>query len=121
MPINVITPKQDKALLALMSETTIGRAATKGGIGERQLHRWLDEPAFAREYARLRREATQHAVARLQNVAGHAAAVLVALFADASIPPPVRLAAAKTVLEFALKSVELDDLNMRLTALENLR
>jgi hypothetical protein len=118
MSSNVRESKQSRALVALLNSATIAKAAADVGISERQLHRWLAEPTFAAEYARLRREATQHAVARLQTVASHAAGVLVALFADASIPPAVRLSAAKTVLEFALKSVELDDVLQRLTALE---
>ena len=33
-----LSPKQDKALVALLTEPTISAAAKKAGIGERTLH-----------------------------------------------------------------------------------
>ena len=113
-----LTPKQQKALAALLSEPTIEKAAAKVGVGERTLHTWLHEPAFAAAYRAARREAVSQAVARLQQVSTHAVTVLVNVMANTSTPPATRVAAAKTVLEMAIKAVELEDLAARLDALE---
>ena len=113
-----LTPKQHKTIAALLSEPTIEKAAAKVGVGERTLHTWLHEPAFAAAYRAARREAVSQAVARLQQVSTHAVTVLVNVMANTSTPPATRVAAAKTVLEMAIKAVELEDLAARLDALE---
>ena len=113
-----LTPKQQKALAALLTEPTILAAAAKVGVNERTLHRWLEEPAFAVAYRTARREAVRQAVARLQQVSTHAVTVLVTVMASKDTPPATRVAAAKTVLETAIKAVELEDLAARIEALE---
>ncbi len=50
-----LTHKQDKALIALLTEPTITAAAKKAGIGERTLYRWLDDPLFAGALRQARR------------------------------------------------------------------
>ena len=113
-----LTPKQQKALAALLSEPTILAAADKVGVNERTLHRSLEEPAFETAYRTARREAVRQAVARLQQVSTHAVTVLVTVMASKETPPATRVAAAKTVLEMAVRAVELEDLAARLDALE---
>ena len=113
-----LTPKQQKALAALLSEPTITAAAAKVGVGERTLYTWLGEPAFGDAYRTARREAVSHAVARLQQVSSDAVTVLVTVMASKETPAATRAAAAKTVLETAIKAVELEDLAVRLDALE---
>jgi hypothetical protein len=113
-----ITPKQEKAIVALLSEVTIGKAAEKADIGERTLFRWLDEPAFAAAYRAARRKATQQAIARLQSAANVAVTLLLRLAADGLSPPAVRLGATSKILDLAIRAVEIDDLEGRLDALE---
>ena len=113
-----LTAKQQKALAALLSEPTIEKAAAKVGVGERTLYTWLGESAFGDAYRTARREAVGQAIARLQQVSGGAVAVLVNVMANPDTPPATRVAAAKTVLETAIKAVELEDLAARLAALE---
>jgi hypothetical protein len=112
-----LTPAQHKAVSALLSEPSVRKAAEVAGVKERTVYHWLKTPAFADEYRSARREATQQAIARLQQYSGHAAATLVALMASGN-PAAVRLAAASKVLDLAIKSVELEDLSARLEALE---
>jgi len=113
-----MTAKQDKALAALLSEATIAAAAAKVKVGERTIHTWLGEPAFADAYRSARRQAVQHAIARLQQASTDAVNVLCAVMVDTDAPPSTRIAAAKTVLEHAIQGVELDDLAARLDVLE---
>jgi AraC-like DNA-binding protein len=118
MSVEQLTPDQDLALGALLSEPTIKQAAAVVGVSERQLHRWLKDDAFSEAYRAARRAAVQQATARLQQASTKAVGVLVGLMDDTAIPAPVRLSAASKVLEMAVKAVELDDLDARLKALE---
>jgi hypothetical protein len=113
-----LTPKQEHGIAALLTEPSITKAAEKAGVTERTLHRWLGDPAFAAAYRQARREAVGQATARLQQIATHAVTVLLRVMADTKTPASVRVAAAKTVLEFAIKAVELEDIEARLAALE---
>ena len=113
-----LTARQHKAIAALLTEPTITAAATKVGIGERTLHTWLSERPFVDAYRTARREAVTQAVARLQQVSTAAVAVLVQVMADKKTPAGTRVVAAKTVLDMAIRAVELDDISARLEALE---
>lgn len=115
--IDTLTPAQHKAIGALLSEPSVRKAAEVSGVKERTLYGWLKRPDFTAEYRAARREATNQAIARVQQYSGHAAATLLTLMA-AGNPAGVRLAAASKVLDLALKSIELDDFAARLAALE---
>ena len=43
MAINGVTPRQKKAIAALLSESNVKAAAVAAGVGERTLSRWLSE------------------------------------------------------------------------------
>jgi hypothetical protein len=118
--VDGLTPKQHKALAALLSEPTVTAAAANVGIGERTLHTWLHEPTFADAYTALRHEAVGLAVGRLQNATGIAVDALVEVL-DIRTPAraSVRVAAAKVIIEYALRFRELDELESRIAALEN--
>lgn len=118
-PADNLTPKQHKAITALMSSKTIADAAEAANIGERTLYTWLDDPTFSAAYRAARREAVGQAVAQLQQLSGAAARELGQLVSGyGGVKPEIRLAAARTILEMAIKSVELDEVVARLDALE---
>lgn len=113
-----LTPAQHRAVLALLNEPTVRKAAEVAEVKERTLFHWLrTSPMFIDEYRSARREATRQAIGRLQQYSGAAAGTLVQLMA-AGNPAVVRLGAARAVLEFAIKAVELEDLEARLKQLE---
>ena len=118
--VDGLTPKQHKALAALLSEPTVKAAAAKVGIGERTLHTWLREPAFDAAYTAARHDAVGRAVGRLQHATGLAVDALVEVL-DIRTPARagVRVAAAKVILDYALRFRELDELENRIAALEN--
>ena len=113
-----LSDKQEKALAALLSQPTISAAADALGIGLRTLHTWLTEPAFSEAYRIARREATSQAIARLQQASSEAVTTLVDIAKDASAPKTVRVTAAAKIIDVAIKSVEIDDLAVRIGALE---
>jgi hypothetical protein len=117
MATDKLTAKQEKGIAALLSSATIKAAAESAGVAERTIHTWLTEPAFDAAYRAARRDAVKLATTRLQVASSAAVAVLCQLMGTPN-PPAVRLAAASKILELAIKSVELEDIQSRLEALE---
>ena len=117
--VDGLTPKQHKALAALLSEPTVKAAAAKVGIGERTLHTWLREPAFDAAYTAARHDAVGRAMGRLQHATGIAVDALVEVL-DIRTPAraAVRVAAAKVIIEYAIRFRELDELESRIAQLE---
>jgi len=118
--VDGLTPKQHKALAALLSEPTVTAAAANVGIGERTLHTWLREPAFDAAYTAARHDAVGLAVGRLQHATGIAVDALIDVLDTQYTPAPaaVRVSAAKVIIEYALRFRELDELESRIAQLE---
>ncbi len=114
---DTLSVRQHKALSAILSEPSIRKASEQCSVPERTLYQWLKTPAFADEYRSARREATQQAIARVQQFSGHAAATLVSLL-DTRHSPAIRLAAASKILDIAIRTVDLEALEARLIAME---
>src|SRR4051794_20805426 len=102
--------QEDAALAALLSEGAVDQAAARVGVSPATLYRWLQDPAFEGRYRRARRQLLEHAVAGLQQAAGKAVAVLVAVAEDQAAPPAARVSAAKTILDQAFRGLEVLDL-----------
>ena len=113
-----MTRKQDAAIGALLSQATISAAAESVGIGEATLRRWLKNPDFLAAYGASRREAVSQAVGQLQAACSVAVLALTDISQDVSCPASARVSAARTVLELALKGVELENLAVRVEELE---
>lgn len=111
-----LTPKQHKAITALMSSATIAQAAAAVGVNERTIYTWLDDTVFAEAYRVARRLAVQQATARLQQVSSDAVDRLQALLTCGK--PAIELGAARSIIEFAIKASEIEDLAERMAALE---
>ena len=116
--MNGISRKQDSAIGALLSQPTILAAAESVGVGESTLRRWLKDGDFLTAYRAARREAVSQAVGHLQGACNVAVLALTDISQDVSCPASARVSAARTVLELALKGVELEDLAVRVEELE---
>jgi transposase-like protein len=110
--------KQEEAIAALLSQRNIEEAARAAGVGTRTLIRWLKLPEFGKEYRKARHEAVHQSVALLQQATGAAATIVPKLMTDPNVPAAVKLRAAECVFDRALKGVELEDIEVRLAALE---
>ena len=111
--------KQEDAIAALLSQRNIEEAARAAGVGTRTLIRWLKLPEFGKEYRKARREAVHQSVARLQQATGAAATIVLRLMTDPNVPAAVKLRAAECVFDRAFKGVELEDIEVRVAALED--
>lgn len=115
---DALTPKQTRALAALVTCPTIGAAAREAGIGERTLGRWLQEPGFRAALLAAEGQAIDGAVRGL--VADLAAnhETLRTIRDDKDLPAAVRLRAAMALDASLLRWRELRNIEARLAALE---
>lgn len=113
-----MTRKMEAAIAALLTSPTIGEAAAAVGIHEQTLWRWLQDSDFQVHYREAKRQAVAQAVARLQQASGEAVETLRSVMTDPEAPASSKVTAAKTILEMAVKAVELEDLAGRIEAVE---
>ena len=108
--------KQEAAIAALLTQPTIERAARVAGIGSRTLSRWLRVPAFQEAYRRSRLEASSTTLALLQKGSPNAVAILHQAMADKNTPAAVRVRAADSFLNHAMKARKIDAADGRAAA-----
>lgn len=114
------TRKKEQAIANLLQMPTIAEAAKATGIAEVTLFRWLQDHEFATAYRQARRQVVDSAIGYLQQAASSAVGVLVSVMNDTDSPASCKVTAAKAVLDMALKAVELQDLEERISALEEM-
>jgi transposase-like protein len=110
--------KKDEAVAALLSHKSVEDAARSMGLNPNTLLRWLQLPEFQDAYRKARREAVHQSVARLQQATGAAGITILKLMTDPNVPSAVRLRAAECVFDHAIKGIELEDIEVRVAALE---
>ena len=114
-----LSRNQERAIAALLVHPTMLKAAAAAGVGEVTLWRWLQIPGFKEQYRLARREAVSQAVGHIQGACSVAVVALTDISQDVNCPASARVSAARTVLELALKGVELEDLAVRVEELES--
>jgi phage terminase small subunit len=113
-----LTRRQENFITALLGCPTILQAAHTAGIAVATATRWLKEPAVQAAYREARRAVVQHAIVQVQQATGEAVETLRAVMQDPDAPASAKVSAARTILETAIKAVEIEDLDARITALE---
>lgn len=109
---------KDKAILALLQEPTIEKAAARCGISEVTLWRWQQRKDFQELYQAARLRITDAAIAQIQQASVEAVEVLRDVMKKAYKNPAARVSAAKIILEIAFNATELNRIEDRLTELE---
>jgi len=124
-PEDELSPSQHRALRALLSTTTIAAAAEEAGLGLTTIKRYLTDENFARIYREQRSLILQETVAGLQQTGNEAISVLRSSMSSEQGDPNLNLRAARTVLDFLFKGVEIErrireqeELEERIEALE---
>jgi DNA-binding MurR/RpiR family transcriptional regulator len=110
--------KQEKVIAALVSCASIKEAAEKSKVSETTIWRYMQDAAFMEEYRAARRKIVEHALVRLQHDADGAAGVLMEVAQDVTAPASARVAAARTILERAMHTIDQDELQARIDRLE---
>lgn len=114
-------PKFSRAIAALIVNPSVSQAAASAGIAERTLWRWMSDPEFEQSYRQARQESVTSAIAKLQSVCTAAVDTLVDVMRDSTAPASARVAAARCVLDTALRAVEYENLEARIEVLEGTR
>jgi len=111
-----LTPRQERAIAALLTAPDQSAAAAACGIGRRTLTRWLATPEFRDAYRVASQQRLADTIGLLRATAADAVATLrTALGSDNE---HVKVRAAVALLEIAVK-VDTDELADRVAALEN--
>src|SRR4029450_2486185 len=113
-----LSRKQDQVITALVTCASITEAAAQCGLADVTLRRWLKQEPFQAAYREARRAVVQHAIVQVQRATGEAVETLRSVMQDSEASASARVSAAKTILETAVKAVELEDLEARIVALE---
>jgi hypothetical protein len=115
---NALPAKQELALRAVISHPTLKEAAAAARVSETTLWRYMQDAAFSRRLREARRDAVNHAVIRLQRASSDAVTVLRDMMMREDAPASARIAAARTILDYAIRAVEIDELKARIEQLE---
>jgi hypothetical protein len=113
-----ITEKQERIIPFLLCEPSVEAAAKSARVDAGTVWRWMKQPEFQQAYREARREAVRQAVARLQQVCGAAVESLRDVMTNDNNAASARVSAAKSILEFSLRAIEIDDLESRVGRLE---
>jgi hypothetical protein len=99
-----LTANQEALVAALLTEPTYAAAATKAGVSEATLYRWLKLPDFRTAYRRARRELVEGAVGRIQAATGQAVDTLVSVARDGAKDGD-RVRASVALLDLAFRGL----------------
>ncbi len=110
--------KKEEAIIALLTQRNVDEAAKSIGISTQTLVRWMQVPEFDKAYREARRAAYGQATARLQQATSAAVSTLLKIMVDANAPPSTRVRAADSVLDHAKQAIEIEDVEVRVAALE---
>lgn len=113
-----MTPKKQKALVALLTQPTKEKAAVAAGITSKTLRGYLDDPEFQTEYRKAFVELVRDATRKAQQTLNPAISVLQEIMEDGAENGQVRVSAARSVLEYGMKLTEQTDILDRLQELE---
>jgi hypothetical protein len=110
--------KKERAISALLEHDTLADAARAIGIGEVTLWRWLQEAEFKSAFRDAKRRLLDEALTTLQKATRKAINALVSILEDQGKPASARVTAAKTILETAIKGLQVEELEGRVEQLE---
>lgn len=113
-----MTPKQERALAALVLCPTARAAAQAAGLAESTLRRYKQDPAFMAEYKRRCNESLETACAKAKSALPPAIERLAAIAQDDTQQPREQIAACRALCEYSLRLNEAVDIEQRLLALE---
>ncbi len=110
--------KKEAAIVALLTHRTTEDAARAVGIGGATLLRWQKEPEFQAGYREAKRAAYAQSIARLHQMSSAAVSTLGKVMVDPTTPPATKVRAADSILNHTIKAIELEDIEARVTELE---
>lgn len=113
-----MSPKQQKAIAALLTNDTKKAAASAAGVDPRTLRRYFEDPEFRAEYRKAFSELLEDSTRKAQQSIAPALQVLREIAGNGRETGQVRVSAARSLLEYSLRLTEQLDLLQRLEELE---
>jgi hypothetical protein len=113
-----LTPKQRKAIEALLITGDVSAAAKEAGISRESLYRWMKQPPFMTAVREAEARALDELSRLLVRLGRSAATTLAKAMSDAEVPVSTRVRAADVVLARLLQLRELATLESRVKDLE---
>ena len=113
-----LSRKKEDAIAALLTCKTVAEAAEVASIGQNTLFRWLRMEDFKTAYRNARKEVVAQAIAQIQNGLSDAVKTLTDIMKDNKAPASARVAAGKIMLDMAIRAIETEDLEARITKIE---
>jgi len=110
--------RKKEAIAALLIQLNVEEAARSIGIATRTLLRWMRIPEFQTAYREARRAAYGQSIARLQQATSAAVSTLLKIMVDTNAGASSRVRAADSVLNHAKEAIEIEDIEVRVAALE---
>jgi hypothetical protein len=110
--------KMEEAVAAMLTQPNVEMAARTAGISVATLMRWQKEPEFQKAYREARRAAYSQSIARLQQAMPLAVQTMIKMVVDPNTPASVRVRAAEIIANHSHKAIEIEDVEARVSALE---
>lgn len=114
----VLNHRQTGTILNLLTSSTVEEACRKSGVSKSTVYAWLKDTNFKEELERQRDVLVKSAFNRLKGSVTKAVDELIKLLN--SPRPDIRRLASKDVIDYTLKSIEIEDLEQRLNKLEKI-
>jgi phage terminase small subunit len=122
MPQNLtpkrLSPRQQRAVVALLSTGEVKAAAAEAGITRETLHRWLRDPVFLAAVREAEAEALDELSRLLVRLGRTAVGTIARAMSDPATPAATKVRAADVALSRLLQLRELAQLEARVQALE---
>ena len=113
-----LTPRQRKAVEALLTNGDVSAAAKTAGVSRDTIHRWMHNERFLAALRDLTQQSLESLSRRLVVLADQAVSTLSQALEDTETPAGVKIRAADIILSRLLQLRELSDLEARVAALE---
>ena len=121
LPKSAKGSRKDRAILALLQNASVPKAAEAVGIHPSTLWRWLKEPEFQRKLLEAQSAAFSQSMRCLQQAAPAAASALVRTLRDPETPAHTRVRAAESVLKVCQETLQHAVLVQRVAEIEKPR
>ncbi|NLG97111.1 MAG: helix-turn-helix domain-containing protein [Chloroflexi bacterium] len=113
-----LTPRQRRAIEALIEGKTVKQAAEETGVSRKTLYVWLNQPEFQKELDRLGGIILEEVANRMVALASEAVHTLSNVLKTKDVPIGTQVQAANVILKRASEFWDVYNLNRRIDAIE---
>lgn len=115
-----MTPRQNKAIQALMTQPTKAEAAKAAGISPATLRRYLADEEFKREYNKALSELVKEAATQARQHLAPALQCLRDIVDDETKPCTARVQASRALIDYGLQLISFADIEEQIEELRRI-